>query len=69
MTETKAILCIVMGCAAIYFGFTSKQFYAATGGSRFGPPVARWKGRLAFVAGGVMFLFVGFKYFFYDVLH
>jgi hypothetical protein len=64
MTETKAILCIVAGSAAIFAGFTVKQFYVANAGTRLGPPVARWKGRLFFVVGGAVSLFVGLKYFF-----
>jgi hypothetical protein len=64
MTETKAIIAIVAGCAAIYFGFTVKQFYTAPSGRW---PVARRKGRLLFVFGGALFLFVGFKYFFCDI--
>jgi hypothetical protein len=69
MTETKAIVSIVVGSLMIYFGFTIKQFYAAKGiyGAVAGQPVARWKGRLMFVAGGVAFLLLGLKYFFYDV--
>jgi hypothetical protein len=67
VNETKAILCIIAGSAAIFAGFTVKQFYAATGGNRFGPPVARWKGRLLCVVVGAMFLFFGFKYLFFDV--
>lgn len=64
MNETKAILLIIAGCAVIYLGFTSKQFYVANAGTRLGPPVARWKGRLFFVVGGAVSLFVGLKYFF-----
>jgi hypothetical protein len=64
MNETKAILCILAGSAAIFAGFTIKQFYVANAGTRLGPPVARWKGRLLFVIGGAVSLFVGFKYFF-----
>jgi hypothetical protein len=65
MTEVRAILFVVIGSLAIYGGFTSKQFYAI----RSDREVARWKGRLAFVIGGGVFLFLGFKYFFYDVFH
>jgi len=67
MNETKAIIAIIAGCAAIYFGFTIKQFYVANAGNRFGPPVARWKGRLWFVVGGAVFLLLGLKYFFFDM--
>jgi hypothetical protein len=41
VTETKAIIAIIAGCAVIYLGFTSKPFYVANAGTRFGPPVAR----------------------------
>jgi hypothetical protein len=71
MTETKAIIAIIIGSAAIYFGFTIQQFYAANGmfGAVGGRPVTRWKGRLLFVVVGVVFLSIGFRYFFYDVFH
>ena len=54
----------------IFFGFTIKQFYAANG--MYGAvssdrKVARWKGRLLFVAVGAGFLLIGFKYLFFDV--
>ena len=54
----------------IFFGFTIKQFYAAKG--MYGAvssdrKVARWKGRLLFVAVGAGFLLIGFKYLFFDV--
>jgi hypothetical protein len=67
MNETKAILAIIAGSAAIFAGFASKQFYVANAGTRFGPPVARWKGRLGFVIGGAVFLLFGLKYFFFDM--
>jgi hypothetical protein len=69
MNEIKAILATVAGCAMIFFGFTLKQFYAAKGlyGAGLGHPVARWKGRLLFVAVGAGFLLIGFKYLFFDV--
>jgi hypothetical protein len=70
MNETKAIIAIIVGSAAIVFGFTIKQFYAAKGiygavGSD--RKVARWKGRLMFVVGGTVFLLLGLKYFFFDM--
>jgi hypothetical protein len=67
VNETKAIIAIIAGCTAIYLGFTSKQFYVANTGTRPGPPVARWKGRLWFVIGGAAFLLFGLKYFFLDM--
>ena len=71
MTETKAIIAIIVGSASIVIGFTIKQFYAAKGiyGAVGDHPIARWKGRLMFVVGGTVFLLLGLKYFFYDVFH
>ena len=73
MTEARAIFAIIIGSAAIFFGFTTKQFYAGRilGGptDSSSPPIARWKGRLFFVVIGAAFLLVGFRYFFYDVFH
>jgi hypothetical protein len=71
MNETKAIIAIIVGSAAIVFGFTTKQFYVGRilGGptASSSPPIARWKGRLMFVAGGAVFLLLGLKYFFFDM--
>ena len=70
MNETKAIIGIVVGCAAIFAGFTIKQFYVgnilAVLGSSSCRPVARWKGRLLFVVVGAAFLFFGLAYFFFN---
>jgi hypothetical protein len=71
MTETKAIIAIVVGFAAIYFGFTIKQFYAAKAlyGAVGGHEVARWKGRLLFLIVGALSLVAGFAYFYYNAFH
>jgi len=70
MDEIKAMLAIVAGGEMIFAGFTIKQFYAAKG--LYGAlssdrEVARWKGGLLFVAVGVGFLLLRFKYLFFDV--
>ena len=65
MTQARAIFFVAIGSLMIYGGFTAKQFYALRSDRK----VARWKGRLAFVVGGALFLLFGFKYFFYDVFH
>jgi hypothetical protein len=70
MNETTAVIAIIAGSGMIYAGFAVKQFYAAKGlyGAVLSDrKVARWKGRLLFLVVGAMLLFVGFKYFFFDM--
>ena len=69
MNQTKAILAIIAGSAAIILGLTIKQFYAARG--TFGVTVsnrqiATWKGRLLFLIVGTTMLLVGIKFFLFD---
>lgn len=70
MTEGKAILSIVVGCAAIAGSFLIKQFYTgnSAGGSSSaqGRPVPRWYGRLMFFFGGLVFVLMGLKFFLLD---
>jgi hypothetical protein len=65
VTETKAILAIIVGCVLIVLGFIMKEFYAAkgiTGVALSDKRIATWQGRLLFlVVGGVMLL-VGIKF-------
>jgi hypothetical protein len=56
--------------AAIFFGLTAKQFYTTKGlyGAALSDhKIARWEGRLMFVAGSAVFLLLGLKYFFFDI--
>ena len=62
MSETKAILEIIVGCAMIVCGLMIKQFYAAKG--MYGAVlsdrrIATWKGRLLFLIIGVVMVLAG----------
>jgi hypothetical protein len=69
MNETKAILAIIVGSAAIILGLTIKQFYAARGVlgvTMSNRQIATWKGRLLFVVVGTVMVLVGIKFFLFD---
>jgi VIT1/CCC1 family predicted Fe2+/Mn2+ transporter len=61
MTNTSAIIVIVMGLGMITAGLTIKQFYAAKGmyGALSDKKIPRWAGRLLFVGIGTVFISVG----------
>jgi hypothetical protein len=63
MNETKAIIAIVVGCAAIVLAFVGKQFYY---GYRVPAkrPAPLWYGRAVFLLVGMMFLLIGIAFFF-----
>jgi hypothetical protein len=69
MNETKAILAIIVGTAAIILGLTIKQFYAARGAlgvTVSNRQIATWKGRLLFLIVGTATVLVGIKFFLFD---
>jgi hypothetical protein len=61
MTDTSAIIAIIIGFAMIALGVTIKQFYAAKGmyGELSDKKIPRWAGRLLFIVIGTVFLLVG----------
>jgi hypothetical protein len=69
MNEAKAILAIVAGCVMIVLAVGIKQFYAARGilgVSLSDKQIATWKGRLLFLAIGIVMLLVGIKFILLD---
>ena len=69
MNETKAILAIIVGTAAIILGLTIKQFYAARGSlgvTVSDRQIATWKGRLLFMIVGSLMVLLGIKFFLFD---
>jgi hypothetical protein len=68
MTETDAIVCIIVGCVAIILALTVKQFYRYSrnpfGGDQPESKIPRWEGRLIFLIVGAGFTLVGVSFFF-----
>jgi hypothetical protein len=68
VTETKAIIALVVGIALIILAFTIKQFYYARdlSGVSLGRPAPRWFGRVLFSLIGAGFLLFGVSYFLFN---
>ena len=65
MSETKAILAIVGGCAMIILAFCIKQFYAGKGiwsASLSNRQIPTWLGRVLFILIGSTALFIGIRF-------
>jgi VIT1/CCC1 family predicted Fe2+/Mn2+ transporter len=62
MTDTSAIIVIIMGLGMIAVGLTVKQFYAAKGmygAALSDKKIPRWAGRVLFIGIGTVFILVG----------
>lgn len=64
MSESDALLVIIVGCIAEAIAILNKRFYWATPYSMRGDKKApRWAGRLLFGIVGTLFLLIGIRYF------
>jgi hypothetical protein len=60
LTDNTAILCVVIGCAALAVGTFGKQFYYGKAGwGRSNRPAPRWYGRMIFFIVAGLFILAG----------